>query len=94
MPTINLNRKKIEVKTDDNHKIYNSRIWRNLRISYLMENPLCEECLKNNKVVGAIDVHHKIPISRGKNLEEKRIIGYDYNNLKSLCKDCHKLQHK
>ena len=45
------------------NKIYNTRRWQKLRQSYLIDQPLCEECLKRQKIVTAVTVHHIIPIS-------------------------------
>ena len=89
MPTINLNRKKKTfTKNDDNKlnaRVYNTVIWKNLRLNYLMENPLCELCLKENRIKSACEVHHIKEISNGKTLEEKQNICYNANNLMSLC---------
>lgn len=54
-----------------------------------MNNPVCEKC--NNAL--AIDVHHKIEISTGRNEAEYKQIGFDSNNLMALCKNCHKAIH-
>ncbi len=91
MPTINLNRKRKDYhyknsdkKDNLNHKVYNTDIWRNLRLEYLKNNPLCKECLKQGYFISAVEVHHKTPISTGATLEEKQALGYDYNNLIGL----------
>ncbi len=104
MPWINLPEKKKRVdkrlihsskKDNLNHSaVYNTSIWKELRIEYLKEHPTCERCLKNDKITLAIDVHHIIPISAGKTKKDKQIIGFDWNNLMALCKDCHKEIHK
>ena len=98
MPTI----KKLEKKTSypkrnkskeiyDN--VYNTKTWRNLRKSYLMEHPLCEECLKQGKITPATDVHHKYEISNATNTLEMKDIGFDSNNLMALCEECHINKH-
>lgn len=97
MPTINLpeqkNRKYYKESEKSkllNHSaVYNTRIWRSLRLNYLIENTLCEKCLIKNKITLATDIHHLYPISKGVTKEEKQIIGFDVNNLMSLCKACH-----
>lgn len=73
--------------------IYNTTSWRKLRKSYLSEHPLCEICLKNGKSVMAENVHHKKEISSGEDEEEMKRLGFDYNNLQSLCRACHKAIH-
>lgn len=101
MPTIHLppkkkyKREKTESKRDNlNHKsVYNTTTWRGLRIEYLKEHPLCEVCLEKEKITAAIDVHHKIPISEGTSMKDKQALGFDWNNLQTVCKQCHKEQH-
>ena len=79
---------------NENHSaVYNTKTWKDLRFLYLTNNPLCEECKKKKIITLANDVHHKIPISEGMTKAQKKVIGYDYNNLKALCKDCHKNEH-
>lgn len=96
MPTIQLKfsekPKKNSSKSDcQNHiAVYNTRTWRELRLIYLAENPLCEICKNQQKLTLAQEVHHKTPISTGKTIAEKKIIGFDYDNLQALCTECHK----
>ncbi len=101
MPTIFLNKKKyVKVKETNkrdnlNHKaVYNTRTWRKIRLQYLMENPLCVECMKEDKITSAVEVHHIIPISTVDTIAEKRKLGFDWKNLKGLCDEHHKEEHK
>jgi 5-methylcytosine-specific restriction protein A len=105
MPIINLpERKEKEYKrvfytsTKKNNEIfkavYNTNIWKNLRLEYLIHQPLCENCIEKGIVESAVEVHHKIPISQGKDILEKQTLGFDWNNLKSVCKECHKKEHR
>lgn len=80
-------------KDNLNHMVYNSKRWRDLRIEKLTNNPLCERCDENDVLTLADQVHHKQPISTGVSLEEKCKLGYDYNNLMSVCDECHKEIH-
>lgn len=81
-------------KDNDNYKyVYNTTAWRNLRLIFLSQHPLCDRCLKLGKIVSAIDVHHIIPISNGKNKLEKQALGFNYSNLESVCKEHHKEIH-
>ena len=75
------------------NNIYNTTSWRKLRKSYLSEHPLCEICLEKGKSVMAENVHHKTEISSGQDEEEMKRLGFDYNNLQSLCRTCHKAIH-
>ena len=88
MPTINLFQKKEYLRKYSSKRlniihssVYNTSIWKNLRMLYLKDNPLCERCLKNKIITLAIDVHHIYPISQGNSVEEMQIIGFDINNL-------------
>lgn len=62
---------------------YNHR-WNKARKMFLRENPLCENCLKQNKTEVATEVDHKIPHKGNYNLF------WDQNNWQSLCSTCHK----
>ena len=74
--------------------VYNTVKWKSLRKIKLMNNPLCENCLKNDKVELATEVHHITPFMRGTNLEQIKYLGFDYNNLESICNQCHQNKHK
>ncbi len=97
MATINLipNKRKlnpVHTSKKDNkiHSlVYNTDRWRNLRMAYLMQHPVCELCEK----ALAIDVHHKTEISTGKTDVEIKLLGFNANNLMALCKECHKKIH-
>lgn len=68
---------------------YCSKEWQRLRkIKFVDANGLCEQCLKEGKVVQAKEIHHKVPIDVdwGKRL--------DYNNLIALCSHCHNKAHE
>lgn len=66
---------------------YQNTQWRKLRITYLKEHPLCEECLNKGKVTAATSVHHKN--SPFKNGEINWNLLLDYDNLESICNECH-----
>lgn len=98
MPTINKPKKQYQSKNQsqsykNRQKIYKSKQWKELRAAKLMQNPLCEECLKAGKTTPAADVHHiKSPFNE---IDPNKVsqLAYDYNNLKSLCKECHGKLH-
>lgn len=90
MPYLNKNKKKdniSSIKRNIRQKVYNSTLWKKLRMAHLIEFPLCEECLKEKIIEPAIDVHHIISFVDNINL------AYDTNNLMSLCKKCHQKKH-
>jgi len=97
MPTINLNRKPRVYDSNNKNEIhkhvYNTLRWKKLRLQKLRENPLCEKCLELGKLTPAQDVHHIKEISKGENIEEKQELGFNYDNLKSLCQECHHKIH-
>ena len=75
-------------------KYYNDQRWKDLRMLYLQEHPLCECCLAHGRIVPAEHVHHKAFLSFD-DIEEhiyKRML--NENNLMSVCKTCHRGIHK
>ena len=82
----NTNRKQTD-KRKLRQKAYNSTQWRKLRLKYLMEHPMCEECDRKP----AEDIHHI------KSFIVKDEIDWDLllneKNLQALCKDCHGKHH-
>lgn len=77
------------IKFDISQKIYNSKTWKQLRNSYFANHPLCQRCLEKGIVKPADDIHHTIPFLTGKTSDEIYELAYDYNNLMSVCKQCH-----
>lgn len=98
MPTIYKPQKQ-QKKSDNNfydiarRKIYNSERWRRLRAWKFACNPLCEMCLKEDKVVPAEDVHHIVSFMSTDDPNQRTFLAYDYDNLMSLCKQCHQSIH-
>lgn len=88
MPTIFKNKKINYPKNEFNNdlqKLYNTRMWKKLRLYYLKNHPLCEECLKIDMIIPAREVHHKKEISSGKNIDEMLEILLDEKILESVC---------
>ncbi len=67
--------------------------WNRLRNAYLMQHPLCEDCLSNGIYKMAQECHHILPISAGKDKLDKLSIMLDASNLRALCEDCHHKIH-
>lgn len=81
------------INREDRQKIYQSTRWKKLRLAKLMDQPLCEVCLAKDKVTPAIDIHHKDSFLNYEGLA--RITkAYDYDNLLSVCKECHSYLHR
>jgi 5-methylcytosine-specific restriction protein A len=94
MPTINKPKKKSTyIKHTLPGKAYNYA-WHKLRNAYLMQHPLCERCLLDNKTVAAEEVHHIKPLSTAKDEMEVQSLLLDSNNIMALCKDCHTKVHR
>ena len=72
-------------------KGYNNTQWKKLRETYLKNNPLCADCLAKGKITPATSVHHiKSPFKNG---EINYGLLLDYDNLMSLCHECHGERH-
>jgi 5-methylcytosine-specific restriction protein A len=93
MPTITLAKSKPREATINKaayQKVYNTPRWKRLRACKVAENPLCEACEAKGLTTPVAEVHHRVPFDiSGINLE----LAYDYDNLVSLCVECHKEAH-
>jgi 5-methylcytosine-specific restriction protein A len=98
MPTIKLlNSKRDSVPTRrkrEYQEIYQDRRWTILRKAKMRSNPLCELHEFRGKVVPMQEVHHKTPFQEGKSSFEIEELAYDWDNLESLCCECHEERHK
>ncbi len=74
-------------------KFYGTKVWRDLREQKLFEQPLCERCLNQGKVVSADCVHHRCRFGQMPTEELQWKVFLDYDNLVSLCDKCHKDIH-
>lgn len=83
---------------EERHKerqvLYQSKRWREVRDYMRMKYPLCQDCLKDGKVVPMEEVHHiKSPFVRNITEEEKEKRSFDESNLVCLCRECHIKRH-
>ena len=83
-------RRQVTVNKKEYQKVYNTRRWKDLRARKMADNPLCEECERKGKVIPAKEVHHLKPFEIDYDLS----LAYDYDNLISLCVECHKEAHE
>ena len=68
------------VRDKQSTSFYKSREWKQTRQLVLMrDNHLCQSCLKQDRVVPAVMVHHIVELKQDWN---KRL---DLNNLESIC---------
>jgi 5-methylcytosine-specific restriction protein A len=81
-------------KNPDYRKIMGSRRWKELRMEYITDHPLCECCLAKGKTTPATEVHHIIPIEREVTMRKMEELAFSEDNLMSVCFDCHHLLHE
>ena len=108
MPTINKGKKTSNYVKHDKAKdiyryVYNTSRWRKLRQAYLMMHPLCEMCLdeniinedgiKESRITEAKEVHHITPISNANDELSMKELGYNPDNLMSVCEFHHHQLH-
>lgn len=71
-----------EKRYEENQSFYNSKDWRMLSKTRLMDKPLCEVCQHADRLKTAALTDHLIPIhENGARLDDK--------NLMSMCHKCH-----
>ncbi len=68
--------------------------WKRLRIRKLIDQPLCEECLKKGITTCANEVHHVVPVESSKDTSTMEHLMYNEYNLMSLCHSCHSNIHR
>lgn len=97
MPTINKGKRRTVQKGNhynaERRAVYNSERWKRLRAWKFANDPLCEMCLQEGKVVPAEDIHHVVSFMSTDNPEQRIFLAYDYDNLMSLCKEHHQEVH-
>ena len=73
-------------RSPDINKKY-GHAWRRIRDRYAAAHPLCEMCLKAERLTPVQEVHHILPVSQGGT--------HATDNLMSLCQSCHtKIHHE
>lgn len=96
MTWINKNKttlKKRDRNLDGGNKYYHSMSWRNLRVAYMRDHPLCERCLEKGIAKPAEEVHHIRFFESGKTEQDKWFFLLNENNLMSVCRECHQKIH-
>lgn len=81
-----------EVK-EQNNSFYGSMAWRRFRDTYVSLYPLCQECLKHDRVNPTEHIHHIKPFMSGNSEEERWRLFLDENNVIALCSTCHHAIH-
>ena len=67
---------------------YQTKQWRNLSKSYRVSHPYCEQCYQRGIIRPAEICDHIIEVRKD---WDKRL---DWDNLQSLCQQCHEMKHK
>lgn len=98
MPTINKPTPKPDPRTGDSYnrerrRIYNTTRWRRLRALKQAAAPLCELCLQQGRITPAEDIHHRTSFMTAPTRQQREQLAYDWQNLMSLCKQCHQKLH-
>ena len=62
------------------------RQWKAFRLRYLIEQPLCVDCIEDGRLEPATEVHHRVKVKDEPQLQ------YDHDNLMALCKGCHSIR--
>lgn len=75
-------------------KYYTSRQWSKLRKAKLIDSPLCEVCLNKGRITPAEHIHHIISPFKVPEGSDRATLFYDYNNLCSICAECHGRIHR
>lgn len=76
------------------NRFYGCKAWHNLRDSKLLDQPLCECCLSQGRIREADCVHHRIVFGSAPTDDMRWQYFLDYDNLVSLCTECHRMIHK
>lgn len=94
-------KKKSGHKRLDISKAYNE--YRPVRMAYLAQHPLCEDCMNSEivnengrcemKIKRGEEVHHIRPLTTAKTQSEMFKLATDINNLKTLCHWHHLYEH-
>ena len=69
-------------------RFYASTRWRRLRVSFLAEHPLCEDCRKAGRLTSAAHVHHVLE------RKDRPDLALDPSNLEALCPPCHNAKRR
>ena len=70
-------------------KLIQTNRWRELRLTKLMNNPLCEVCEREGRSSLASEVHHIKPVESVYAQQAMEHLMYSYDNLMSVCHQCH-----
>lgn len=82
-----------DMARDFSKGFYSSKAWQNCRNEYMKRaHYLCEDCLRKGIYKPAEEVHHVEELTPY-NIHRPEV-ALNFDNLKALCKECHKARHK
>lgn len=93
MPTINKPKRKYygndKQAYKKRQKVYQRKMWKDIRLAKLMKQPLCYVCELEGKTTLANDLHHIKTFTTSTNENEINALAYDTENIVPLCKYHH-----
>lgn len=94
MPWIKKNKKKREIEKNriERQKIYNTPLWKNMRLRYVMEHPTSEISEWEGKVALTEHIHHILSFMDVPK-EQREKVAFDYNNLIAVTQEEHSRLH-
>lgn len=95
MPWIEKPKKKYKNQSNrvKRQNIYNTTLWKRMRLAKLMETPICEVCALEGKSTLAEHIHHKISFMEADDPVERDRLAFSYENLLSVCEEHHNEIH-
>lgn len=72
-------------------QFYKNKAWQRVQNNYIQTHRYCERCLKKGLYIPAKIVHHKKHLTK-EDIRKPEIL-YGFDNLESLCLDCHNKEH-
>ena len=94
MPFINKPKKKRENEGNrkERQKVYNTPLWKNMRLRYVMEHPTSEISEWEGKVALTEHIHHILSFMDVPK-EQRERVAFDYNNLIAVTQEEHSRLH-
>lgn len=75
----------------EHQKVYNNKKWQNLRAIHFAQQPLCECCYSQGRIVLGEEMHHTQEFMQEEGVDWG--LAFDRDNVTTLCRKCHKAHH-
>lgn len=92
-PPRNGTRRRPDTRRMKRMEVYNTAMWRRLRLIKLRGAPLCEVCSLKGRITPGTDVHHLRSFTSASDPAERDSLAYDIGNLLTVCDRCHNELH-